>query len=205
MPLQGDHRICFVGDSFVQGTCDPECRGWVGRVAAAARAAGYSVTAYNLGVRMHTSRDVLNRWDAECAVRFRPECSRYTVFSFGANDMTLEAGRLRVSEEESVANFAAVVSAAQKKYQVAVVGPCPVGDTEQDARILQLCSRYERQSSALRVPYLPMARSLVRNALWLSEIKANDGSHPGAAGYEFIASAVVGWRSWWFRPDSAQR
>lgn len=205
MQLHGDHRICFVGDSFVQGTCDPEYRGWVGRVASAARTLGYNLTAYNLGVRMHTSRDVQKRWEAECSVRFRPGCSAYVVFSFGANDMTLEAGRPRVDEDESVANFAAIVGVAQKKYEVAVVGPCPVGDADQDERILRLCSRYESQSRALRVPYLPIARSLVGNALWLSEVKANDGSHPGATGYELIASTVVGWQSWWFRRNAAQR
>ena len=108
MKFQGDHRICFVGDSFVQGTCDPEARGWVGRVSAAARQAGFDVTAYHLGVRRDTSREVLARWEAECAARFRADCTKYVVFSFGANDMTHEYGALRVSEAESVANFSAV-------------------------------------------------------------------------------------------------
>jgi lysophospholipase L1-like esterase len=31
---RGDHRICFAGDSFVQGTGDAAGGGWVGRVAA---------------------------------------------------------------------------------------------------------------------------------------------------------------------------
>ena len=57
-----DHRICFIGDSFVQGTGDPECLSWVGRVAAKAQAAGWKITSYNLGVPRDTSRDILARW-----------------------------------------------------------------------------------------------------------------------------------------------
>ena len=56
-----DLRVVFVGDSFVAGVGDPEGRGWVGRVVAAAHAAGLPLTAYNLGVRRETSADVLAR------------------------------------------------------------------------------------------------------------------------------------------------
>ena len=58
-------RICFVGDSFVNGTGDPECLGWPGRICAAARRAGHDVTYYNLGVRRDTSGDVQARWELE--------------------------------------------------------------------------------------------------------------------------------------------
>lgn len=195
---QSDHRICFVGDSFVQGTCDPECRGWVGRISSAARAAGFDVTAYNLGVRMDTSRDVLARWEAECSRRFRVDCLAYVVFSFGANDMTRERGSLKVEAPESVANLTSIISAARKKYQVLVVGPLPVGEPAQDKRILHLCSLYEHRSSELGIPYFPIAPELIGDSLWLSEVAAHDGSHPGAAGYELIASRVLAWPSWWF-------
>lgn len=30
-------RICFIGDSFVNGTGDPECLGWAGRICVTAR------------------------------------------------------------------------------------------------------------------------------------------------------------------------
>lgn len=195
-----DHRVCFVGDSFVQGTCDPEYRGWFGRVASASRARGCDVTAYNLGVRRDTSRDVRARWEAECAARLPAGCSPYAVFSFGANDMTMEQGRLRVAESESVANLAAVIGSAREKYAVLVVGPLPVGDPSQDERILNLCARYEATSAALGIPYLPVAARLAEHPVWRSEVAANDGSHPGAAGYELIASLVLAWPSWWFRP-----
>ena len=41
-------RICFFGDSFVNGTGDDDCRGWPGRLCAEARQRGCDVTLYNL-------------------------------------------------------------------------------------------------------------------------------------------------------------
>ena len=195
---QVDYRICFVGDSFVLGTCDPECRGWAGRAAASARARGYDVAAYNLGVRRDTSRDIRARWEAECLARFRFEGSARIVFSFGANDMTEEEGRLRVSMEESVRRFRAILSSAMARYPVLMVGPSPVGDEAQDGRILDLCGQYQAAAKDLGVPYLPLASYLVDHPLWRSEISQNDGSHPGASGYELIAEKVTAWREWWF-------
>ncbi len=199
MQHQGDHRICFVGDSFVQGTCDPECRGWVGRVAAAAWAAGYHVTAYNLGIRRDTSRDILARWEAECTARFRSGGTPYLFFAFGANDMTSEAGTLRVPEAESIANFQTLVSSACARFPLLVMGPLPVGDPAQDARILNLCGHYAQAAAALAIPYLPLAAQLIDNPIWQHEIAANDGSHPGAAGYALIADHLLAWSAWWFR------
>ncbi len=198
MQHQGDHRICFVGDSFVQGTCDPECRGWVGRVGAAAQARGFHVTAYNLGIRRDTSRDILARWEAECAARLQMG-TPYLFFAFGANDMTSEAGALRVPEAESIVNFQTLVSNARTRYPLLVMGPLPVGDPAQDARILTLCSHYAQTAADLALPYLPLATHLIDNPIWQREIAANDGSHPGAAGYDLIADHLLAWAAWWFR------
>jgi hypothetical protein len=49
-----DARACFFGDSFRAGVGDEQGLGWVGRVVARARADGFEVTAYNLGVRRQT-------------------------------------------------------------------------------------------------------------------------------------------------------
>lgn len=56
-----DIRICFVGDSFVNGIGDERALGWAGRLCAAANARGVPVTYYNLGVRRNTSKDILLR------------------------------------------------------------------------------------------------------------------------------------------------
>ena len=42
-------RICFIGDSFVNGTGDDDALGWPGRVVSMARSKGLDVTYYNLG------------------------------------------------------------------------------------------------------------------------------------------------------------
>ncbi|MDH4149920.1 MAG: GDSL-type esterase/lipase family protein [Betaproteobacteria bacterium] len=120
----GDHRVCFVGDSFTHGTGDATTLGWTGRVAAAARNAGWNLTAYNLGIRRDTSADIAARWQAECDARFRVECSPYIVFSFGANDMTVENDTLRVPIPESTTHFRNIIGNAKAHCQVLMVGPC---------------------------------------------------------------------------------
>lgn len=200
-----DHRICFIGDSFVQGTSDPECRGWVGRISAAARLTGVDVTAYNLGIRRDTSSDIAARWENECRIRFRADSKRYLLFSFGANDMTMENGKLRVAQPESIANFTRIVSKASGLYQTLVVGPAPVGTAEEDARILELCAHYAQRAKELGVPYLPVAAILAANSIWTSEARVNDGAHPASGGYQLLADLVAAWPAWWFSADTATR
>jgi len=85
-----DLRICFIGDSYVNGISDPEYLGWAGRVSVAARQKGYNLTSYSLGVRRETSSDILKRWHQEVGLRFPSSCKPFVVFSFGANDTTRE-------------------------------------------------------------------------------------------------------------------
>lgn len=81
--------ICFVGNSFVQGTWDPDFLGWPGRICRAAIRPGVGVTCYNLGVRRDTSVDILRRWQAECGLGLPPGGEAHVVFSFGNNDTAL--------------------------------------------------------------------------------------------------------------------
>lgn len=196
--MTSDHRICFFGDSFVQGTSDSQCRGWVGRVCEAARARGFDVTAYNLGIRRDTSADVRERWEAEAAARFRVPCTSHVLFSFGANDMTLEDGALRVDFDRSVENLRTVVTAARRKHAVLVVGPAPVSEAAQDERVVRLCDRYAEAAARLDVPYLAIARALMADERWRADVAASDGCHPAGAGYDIVAARVKAWPAWWF-------
>jgi hypothetical protein len=92
-----DRRLLFFGDSLVAGVGDPSGRGWVGRVVAASFGGGLPFTAYNLGVRRETSEQVAARWHSEALPRLLPEADVRIVVSFGANDTTIEHGRLRVT------------------------------------------------------------------------------------------------------------
>ena len=58
-------RICFIGDSFVNGTGDDDCLGWTGRICSAARRRGRDITLYNLGIRRDTTADIAARWERE--------------------------------------------------------------------------------------------------------------------------------------------
>lgn len=50
-------KICFIGDSLVNGACDVSTPGWTGRVSAKANNNGQRFTYYNLGIRGNTSTD----------------------------------------------------------------------------------------------------------------------------------------------------
>lgn len=195
---RGDHRVCFVGDSFVQGTGDAAGGGWVLRVTAAAADAGYDITAYNLGVRRDTSADIAARWQAECDARLRAECSPYLVFSFGANDMTADGTSLRVPMPASLENFRNILTEARARCPVLVIGPPPVGEAGQDTRIIALCATYALLAAELGVPYLPLAESLTNDPAWKRAVAAGDGTHPGGSGYALVAERVLQWPAWWF-------
>ena len=119
--MNDDLRICFVGDSFVNGTGDDTALGWVGRVCAEARARGVRLTSYNLGVRRDTSQDVLARWEAECRRRLPADCDARIVLSFGVNDTVVETGHERVALEASCEALRQIVRAAGR-YLIAVRG-----------------------------------------------------------------------------------
>ena len=200
MPIEplSDHRICFVGDSFVQGTCDPLCQGWTGRLAVQAQRHGFNVTPYNLGIRRDTSRDIRARWEKECNIRLPPDTLHYVAFSFGANDSALENDTRRISVAESRDNFHEIISKSQSLYKTLVIGPPPVNDPEHQRRIKELSHMFEQLSYEFGVPYLSVFESLSVDATWMTELSENDGCHPGELGYTKLAELVSSWSSWWF-------
>ena len=202
MPLypRNEMRICFVGDSFVNGVGDPACLGWTGRLCAEAGRAGYDITCYNLGVRRDTSADIARRWRAEVACRLPDECDGRVVLSFGVNDTTIEDGRRRVSLDATLTNAQAILHEARTLYPLLVVGPPPVADTVQNERIRALSFSLGQLCAREGVPYLETCKALLARPVWLREVAAGDGAHPGAAGYEALAQIVRAWSGWaaWF-------
>lgn len=190
-------RICFIGDSFVNGTGDPHCLGWVGRIGARARHAGRDLTVYNLGVRRDTSADIAARWPAEATARQPEDSPGLLVFSFGVNDCVEEAaGRLRVPPADTLANARAILSAAARRHPTLMVGPPPIDDEAVNARIAALSEALARVCAPLDVPYLDVFTPLVGHAVWRRETALGDGAHPGAAGYEALADLVWAWPAW---------
>jgi lysophospholipase L1-like esterase len=193
-------RICFVGDSFINGAGDPECLGWAGRICANAGSLGHDITYYNMGIRRETSTEVKERWQREVPYRLPPAHEGRIVFSFGANDTTIENGKTRVSFETSLANTRNILKVAKQMCPVLMVGIAPVGELEQDRRIARLSAAFALVCHDIDVPYLDIFTCLQASDVWINDAMANDGAHPRAAGYTHLAQLVQNWQPWlsWF-------
>ena len=194
-------RICFVGESFVNGTGDPQCLGWAGRICAHACILGHDVTYYNLGVRRETSTELKERWQREVFYRLPLESEGRIVFCFGVNDTTIENGKTRVAFETSLENTRHILNIAKQRFSVLMVGTPPVGEIEQNSRIARLSAAFASVCDEIDVPYLDVFSSLQASEVWIKDAIANDGAHPRAAGYAQLAQLVQNWQSWlsWFK------
>lgn len=189
-------RICFVGDSFVNGTGDPTCLGWAGRVCISARNQGHDITYYNLGVRRETTADVQQRWQAEVTSRLSDPHQGRLVFSFGVNDTTLEGGKPRIDLEQSAKNAYAILDQARQLFPVLMVSPVPISDREQNWRSAYLTEKFAHVCDRLSIPFLDVFTPLQASKVWLSEVTSNDGAHPLADGYAELALLVQTWSAW---------
>lgn len=192
-------RVCFVGESFVNGTGDPECLGWTGRICANANKKGYDITYYNLGVRGETTEALKHRWYNEVKSRLPKEYDGRVVFSFGVNDTTIENGNPRVSLLNSILNAREILSKAQQLYPVLMVSPPPMLDDDQNTRIAELSKYLARICKELNIPYLDIF-SVLKLTIWLDEVSSYDKAHPRAKGYQVLADIVQYWDGWlnWF-------
>lgn len=193
-----DIRMCFIGDSFVQGIGDPEYRGWVGRVLQATRG---EITAFNLGIRRDTSEDVLRRCWREVEPRILPGADNRLVVSFGSNDMVEEDGRVRVAPSRCLDNLAALLDESEHRSIAAlVVGPPPVIDAGQGhlRRTSELAEEMAAACRSRQVPCIATTRALAGDPTWTQEALAGDGAHPGSGGYDALAGIVLAgpWHAW---------
>ncbi|MDY7020207.1 MAG: GDSL-type esterase/lipase family protein [Cyanobacteriota bacterium] len=189
-------RICFVGDSFVNGVGDPSCLGWTGRVCIDADRYKDEITYYNLGVRRETSTDILQRWFREVSCRLSPEYDSRVVFSFGVNDTTLEQGKTRVQLSDSLQNTCKILTDAASTFSVLMIGPPPIADFEQNQRINDLSQRIQTVCQDVNIPYLSVFDSLISSSVWMQEVKNYDGAHPRSEGYILLANLVKNWSAW---------
>lgn len=200
-------RICFFGDSMVNGTGDDECLGWVGRACAEARRGGADVTCYNLGIRRDTSADVRARWQWEAEARLPAGHDGRLVFSFGANDCCPgdDAGGVRVAHAAALAHAEVILVQAAAWCPVLMVGPFPIRDAVVDARIAALGQGLAALCARLGVPYLSLFEEASASAAWAREVAAGDGAHPNAQGYAEVAAVFSRWPAWraWLAEASA--
>ena len=194
-----DIRICYIGDSFVNGTGDPEKLGWVGRLSVMSENDEREITHYNLGTRRETSEDILARWEREVEGRLTEESENYLVFSFGVKDTVEESGKERVPILKSVENAKSILLGAKAKCPVIMVGPAPVDDKAQNERIKMYDKAYQKICEENFIAYISIFDALVGNEVWMQEISGNDGAHPHAKGYKLIADMIYTWDTWWFK------
>jgi lysophospholipase L1-like esterase len=206
--------VCFVGDSFVAGVGDPDCLGWVGRVAARTSRTGLPLTVYNLGVRRQTSEDVRARWADECTERLPSGADCRVVFSLGVNDTTEEASGPRVPLHRSGDHLAAMLDTATAAgWPAFVVGPPPVADEAHNRRTALVDRSFAGICAAGGAPYVGVLTALAATPVWMEEVRTGDGAHPGASGYAAFADLVwPAWTSWltspitgWSRAGAAAR
>lgn len=193
-------RICFLGESLVNGTGDPECLGWAGRICQNAFSKGFDITYYNLGVRRETSHELRKRWLQEVSYRLPQQYNGRLVFSFGANDTTIENGKTRVSLQDSITNLRDILTIAKDLYPVLVVSAPPIDDKEQNQRISDLSKEFVKVCTQLNIPYLNVFSELIESDIWMNEVKKYDAAHPRAAGYQVFAEILQNWQGWlnWF-------
>ena len=197
-----DTRICFLEDSLVFGAGDPECLGWPGRLCVDARRKGYQATYYNLGVRGETSVELASRWQEEATRRLVPphrSIQAGIVFSFGTNDTAIVDGQRRVPIEQSLAAATDIIREAKRLLPVLMVGPAPIADTSRHAVVRRLADEFGSICRAEQVPFLDVFDQLAESEVWMTEVAAVDGAHPGASGYAILAGLVgrgSAWKSW---------
>lgn len=181
-----------VGDSYVLGSGDDACLGWVGRVAAASRARGYALTAYNLGVGGDTAAGVVARWGEEVGRRRLEGAEGRLVLSVGGNDAAQG-----VEPRETAAAVREVLGGAREMgLDTLVVGPPPVGDPELSTHLVPYSEAIDAVCSEEKVPFVEVLRRLGPSSAWARGARAGDGSHPDAAGYAELAEVVLG-AGWW--------
>lgn len=148
----------FFGDSITLGVNDTLAGGWIGRFAGlASQRAGLPVppsTFYNLGVRKHSSLQIRERWASEYRSRVNDATVPYLIFCFGTVDMAAPNGNVAVPMQESTQNAQAILSEAQMKAPVLMMGPPPVKNPDHLERLNKLNETYAGSASISVSPIL---------------------------------------------------
>lgn len=193
-------RICFVGDSIINGTGDLMFRGWPSRVMELVNKECHVATHYNLGIRGNTSVDVSQRWQAETDIRIQADHKGHLIFGFGVNDCVNLNDKRRVDPETTLNTTYDILQKAKSRWPVLFIGPAPIDDTEINQRIGILSKGLSEVCRSVGVPFLSTFSTLSLSPIWMEEVKKIDGAHPGAKGYGELARLVSEWKCWkeWF-------
>lgn len=187
-------RICFVGDSMVNGTGDPAYLGWVGRVLQAERKRRPELTGYNLGIRRDRSDQIRDRWRAEVDKRLPSEFEGRVVFSFGANDAVQE-----IPPATTLGHAEAILAEARARWPVFMVGVVPVDAEGARVRCRVLDRAFAALCGRMEIPFVSVFDGLEATPVWFDEVRVGDGAHPAAGGYSRMAEIILAsdtWQRW---------
>ena len=209
-----DLRICFVGDSYVNGTGDEQCLGWIGRLCARRFAHRFRLTFYDLGIRGATTDEIRGRWRKESEPRLQPGADNRIVLQFGINDVAeiVGSGR-RVDENISVDNATVIVRQASGLYPTLWVGLPPANVacspmrpsegleiTFSQEAAMALNQRFMALAATLGVTYLDIQTPLLADQDYMASLTRGDRMHCSGSGYAIMADLVDRWDAWagWF-------
>ena len=178
--------VCYIGDSLTLGYGDPAGLGWPGRVSGALHNGGHDLTSYNLGVRKDTSVLIGKRWKEEAARRVIEGVPLKLVFSFGVADMVND-----VSPEDTRTAAETFLTEARAMGEVLVVGPTPVLDEANCARVGELSQIIGRLCDFLGVPFIPTMDGLQNDPVYIQALADGDTVHPTASGYAALARLIL--------------
>lgn len=201
------HRICFFGDSLVNGVRDAEKGGWPMRLGRRLMTdAGRDVTIYNLGIRAETTDGLKARWQFEAGLRQVTDFPFVLVFCFGVNDANHAEDRgeettMRVSPGQSAANAACIIGEAVKMAPTLWVGPQAVIDGGHSSAVINdrlegLNQIYAETATGFDVPYLDLFAKTKADETWQRALKRGDGYHPDSKGYDLLAEMIWEWPAW---------
>lgn len=140
------------------------------------------------------------------------------VFSFGINDIALENGVRRVSQDRSLEVAHDLMTAATSWLPTLWVGPPPVEqeevyfDTSPEVRyqfsrddIAELNRAYVKLAADLQVPYFDLFTALERSPEWKRSFDSTDSVHPLDGGYALISNQLKPWSAWraWFDDEKS--
>lgn len=177
--------------------------------------AGHDITAYNLGVRANSTREIARRWRAECEARLPPNANARLVFMFGGNDAKETVGRgVEVPIEDAVDLARAFMSEAAAWLPTLWIGLIPMNEDRPYPQLLsggpqyrfsnsrqsQYNAAYRDVAADLNIPFLDTHSALLQDPRWMELTQRGDGSNPAGEGYAYVARIISNWDAWrsWF-------
>ncbi len=188
--------LLFFGDSYVNGTRDPEMLGWCGRLARRLAADDRAVTCYNLGIRGETLPELADRLSDELPRRLHADPAPLVVVSAGTNDTSSADGVRRIAEPDSLAALRRIIAAARHHAPLLVVGPPALPDPPQSKANRGLSAKMAALCAAEGVPFVQTWEGSQAAEPWIRECAEDDGFHPRAEGYQAMADMIWSTRAW---------